>query len=127
MTATCPKTGQKTTLPRHSVVGKYITESIYKFLISNGYKSSEVKKAFKWQWVKNYGKNIIKNIDTHSVRDELKLNRADVGWYQIRKSLEKRNESGDYEPIIFIEFKEAYDRLTQKLRPLVYEYGFLMS
>ena len=49
MTATCPKTGQKTTLPRHSVVGKYITESIYKFLISNGYKSSEVKKAFKWQ------------------------------------------------------------------------------
>lgn len=25
--------------------------------------------------------------DTHSVRDELKLNRADVGWYQIRKQL----------------------------------------
>ena len=24
--------------------------------------------------------------DNHAVRDELKLNRADVGWYQIRKA-----------------------------------------
>jgi hypothetical protein len=34
--------------------------------------------------------------DVHSVRDELKLNCSDVGWYQIRKALQKRNESGDF-------------------------------
>ena len=27
------------------------------------------------------------NTDVRSVRDELKLNRADVGWYQIKESL----------------------------------------
>ena len=26
--------------------------------------------------------------DARTIRDELKLNRADVGWYQIRKALE---------------------------------------
>ena len=28
--------------------------------------------------------------DERKVRDELKLNRADVGWYQIRKALQAR-------------------------------------
>lgn len=36
--------------------------------------------------------------DVHTVRDELKLNRADVGWYQIRKALQARNNSGDFHP-----------------------------
>jgi hypothetical protein len=31
--------------------------------------------------------------DPHSVRDEYKLNRPDVGRYQIRNALKKRNES----------------------------------
>lgn len=39
--------------------------------------------------------------DAHTVREELKLNRPDVGWYQVRKAL------GD------------------KLRPMVYELGFM--
>ncbi|MGL6267208.1 MAG: hypothetical protein ACRC2O_04760 [Chitinophagaceae bacterium] len=30
--------------------------------------------------------------DERNVRDELKLNRADVGWYQIRKALQARNK-----------------------------------
>ena len=68
-----------------------------------------------------------KHSDVHSVRDELKLNRADVGWYQIRKALEKRNESGDYPSVSFVEFKQVYEALTQKLRPQVYEYGFLKN
>lgn len=67
------------------------------------------------------------NIDPHSVREEFKLNRADVGWYQVRKALERRNESGDYAPVSFAEFKAAYDSLTQKLRPQVYAYGFLLA
>jgi hypothetical protein len=66
-----------------------------------------------------------KHTDVHTVRDELKLNRADVGWYQVRKALEKRNTSGDYPQVSFTEFKFACEALSDKLRPQVYEYGFL--
>lgn len=63
--------------------------------------------------------------DSRAVRDELKLNRADVGWYQIRKALENRNASSDFIPVSFEPFKEAYSFLTDKLQPQVYELGFL--
>ena len=63
--------------------------------------------------------------DVRSVRDELKLNRADVGWYQIRKALQARNSSSDYPPVSFKAFEEAYKALTEKLQPMVYELGFL--
>ena len=61
------------------------------------------------------------------VRDELKLNRPDVGWYQIRNALKRRNETGDSVPVDFSVFESAYRDLGVKLRPAVYEYGFLMS
>jgi len=56
------------------------------------------------------------------IRDEFKLNRPDVGWYQIRRALEANsdNEAVDFDP-----FRDAYGILTQKLRPQVYELGFL--
>ena len=63
--------------------------------------------------------------DVHAVRDTLKLNRPDVGWYQIRNALKSRNESGDYQPVSFNKFEVLYKNLTEKLRPQVYEYGFL--
>lgn len=63
--------------------------------------------------------------DVRSVRDEYKLNRPDVGWYQIRNALKKRNESGDFMPVSFKPFEEAYKALTEKLQPMVYELGFL--
>ena len=63
--------------------------------------------------------------DVHTLRKELKLNRADVGWYQVRKALEARNASGDYLPVSFKPFQEAYKVLTEKLQPMVYELGFL--
>ena len=63
--------------------------------------------------------------DVHTVREELKLNRADVGWYQIRKALQKRNDSGDFAPVSFKDFETAYKTLTEKLQPMVYELGFL--
>lgn len=58
------------------------------------------------------------------IRDEFKLNRPDVGWYQIRKALEANNNGGmaNFEPL-----KEAYDTLTRKLRPQVFELGFLRA
>lgn len=63
--------------------------------------------------------------DAHTIREEYKLNRADVGWYQIRNALKKRNESGDYPPVDFSDFETAYTALGDKLRPQVYELGFL--
>jgi hypothetical protein len=56
------------------------------------------------------------------IKDEFKLNRADVGWYQIRKALEAhaKNEVVDFDP-----FKTTYTELSEKLRPMVYELGFL--
>jgi hypothetical protein len=63
--------------------------------------------------------------DVHSVREELKLNRPDVGWYQIRKALQARNSSGDFAPVSFTTFETAYKALTEKLQPMVYELGFL--
>lgn len=63
--------------------------------------------------------------DPYTVREELKLNRPDVGWYQIRNALKKRNESGDCAPVSFVEFETAYKLLSEKLRPMVYSLGFL--
>lgn len=63
--------------------------------------------------------------DVRTVRDELKLNRPDVGWYQIRNALKKRNESGDTAPVDFTPFETAYKMLTEKLQPQVFELGFL--
>jgi hypothetical protein len=67
------------------------------------------------------------NTDVRSVRDELKLNRADVGWYQIRKALQARNSSGDFPVVSFKPFEEKYKSLTEKLQPQVYELGFLKN
>lgn len=60
----------------------------------------------------------------NKIREEFKLNRADAGWYQIRRSLEAY---GDIELTDFDPFKSAYAALTEKLRPMVYELGFLPS
>jgi len=57
-----------------------------------------------------------------SIRNDFKLNRADVGWYQIRRALEANRSS---QPVDFDSFKAAYDALSTKLRPQVFEYGFL--
>ncbi len=67
------------------------------------------------------------NTDVRTVRDELKLNRSDVGWYQIRKALQARNSSGDFPVVSFKLFEEAYKALTEKLQPQVYELGFLRN
>ena len=65
--------------------------------------------------------------DVHSVREELKLNRPDVGWYQIRKALQARNNSGDFPLVSFRNFENVYKELTEKMQPKVYEFGFLRS
>lgn len=64
-------------------------------------------------------------IDARTVRDEYKLNRPDVGWYQIRNALKARNASGDTVPVNFFPFEQAYQTLTEKLQPQVFSLGFL--
>jgi hypothetical protein len=63
--------------------------------------------------------------DVRTVRDQYKLNRPDVGWYQIRNALAERNKSGDTTPVNFTPFESAYQALTNKLRPQVFSLGFL--
>lgn len=63
--------------------------------------------------------------DVRTVRDELKLNRPDVGWYQIRNAIKARNASGDAVPVDFNPFEIAYKTLSEKLQPQVFELGFL--
>ena len=63
--------------------------------------------------------------DVRTVRDELKLNRPDAGWFQVRTALGKRNTSGDTAPVNFTPFEAAYQLLTDKLKPQVFSLGFL--
>ena len=62
----------------------------------------------------------------YSIREKFKLGRGDVGWYQIRHALKTLSETGEYvTPFSFASFEEAYAILTEKLKPQVYELGFL--
>ena len=70
-------------------------------------------------------KTYFTHTDARTVRETYKLNRADVGWYQIRNALAERNNSGDTAPISFTSFEQAYQALTDKLRPQVFSLGFL--
>lgn len=63
--------------------------------------------------------------DSYGVREEFKLNRADVSWYQVRKALSARSLDTDLPLISFDSFEKTYKGLTDKLAPLVYELGFL--
>jgi len=76
---------------------------------------------------KKLWKAYFEHTDSYKIRDELKLNRSDVGWYQIRKALQSRNSSGDFPPVDFKAFEESYKILTEKLRPQVYDLGFLKN
>lgn len=78
------------------------------------------------QAVMNEGRKLFQRFHATSfpnkIRQEYKLNRADAGWYQVRRALEAY---GDIELTDFDPFKVAYAALTEKLRPQVYSFGFL--
>ena len=69
--------------------------------------------------------SIFSDTDVRALTDELKLNRPDVGCYQIRNALEKSNESGDFVLGSFKPFEETYKTLSKKPKPKVYELGIL--
>ncbi|WP_299165809.1 hypothetical protein [uncultured Tateyamaria sp.] len=58
----------------------------------------------------------------NKIRQDFKLGRPDAGWYQVRRALKA---NGDTELIDFDPFEAAYANLTTKLRPQVFELGFL--
>jgi hypothetical protein len=70
-------------------------------------------------------KSYFAHTDAHTVREQFKLNRSDVGWYQIRNALAERKKNGDTVPINLTPFETAYETLTEKLRPQVFTLGFL--
>lgn len=84
---------------------------------------SKLKLSMEAKAVLDEGRKIWKQYHSmkfeRKIRDEFKLNRPDVGWYQIRRAFEA-NGTED-----FSDFKVAYESLSLKLRPLVLEYGFL--
>jgi len=53
-------------------------------------------------------------VDEFGVRNQLHLERPDVGWYQIRRALKTRGA-----PTIWAPFTFAYEALSEKLRPQV--------
>jgi len=66
----------------------------------------------------------------HSIRSSLHLDRSDVGWYQIRQAFKALSASGDSDvasrfTMLENAFKIAYACLADKLKPQVYELGFL--
>lgn len=60
----------------------------------------------------------------NKIRQEYKLNRADAGWYQVRHAL---HAFGDTQITDFDPFKAAYADFSKKLRPQVFELGFLQE
>ena len=78
------------------------------------------------QAVLNEGRKLFQRFHATSfpnkIRQEYKLGRADAGWYQVRRALEafSDTEFTDFDP-----FKAAYADLSAKLRPQVFELGFL--
>ena len=74
------------------------------------------------------GRNLFRRFHATSfpnkIRQDCKLGRADAGWYQVRRALEA---FGDTQFTDFDPFKAAYVDLSEKLRPQVFELGFLPS
>lgn len=62
--------------------------------------------------------------DARSVRERLRLNRPDVGWYQIRHALKER---GALDTSGMPAVSTAHQLLADKIRPQIYDYGMLLT
>ena len=71
------------------------------------------RKLFRHYHQQKFGRTIV---------DEFKLGRPDVGWWQIRRALKANlaNELTDFDS-----FDAAYEILSKKLAPQVFDLGFL--
>lgn len=62
--------------------------------------------------------------DARSVREKFRLNRPDAGWYQIRNALKER---GTQDSSGMPALAAAHAALGDKLRPLIFEHGMLLT
>lgn len=102
--------------------GRFESDFMVQYL-SGKARSPEAKAVLKEG--RSLWKAFFSTTDAYSVREAFKLNRPDVGWYQVRNALGARNTSGDYAPVDFEPLTNAYAALADKLRPQVYSLGFL--
>ncbi len=65
-----------------------------------------------------------KTTDQQNIRTKYQINRSDAGWYQIRNFLKERNKIGAAQTD-FTAFEQSYQILSDKLRPMVFDLGFL--
>lgn len=74
---------------------------------------------------KSYFEAVEKKQISKSIREEFKLNRSDVGWYQIRNTLEKLSSIGTPVSYRASEIEVSYKALTEKILPEIYKKGIL--
>lgn len=63
-------------------------------------------------------------VDPKAVREQFKLNRPDVGWYQVRNALKLR---GTLDETLRATLVESYGALTKKLRPQIFDTALLRA
>ena len=94
------------------------TSNFMQSFIAKSKFSNEAKQVLKAG--KELYKLYFKQDFNHKIREELKLDVPDVGWYQIRKALSMLENPAD-----FTLLNNAYSELTDKLLQQVYDFGFL--
>lgn len=84
------------------------------------------------QLVLNLARELVINSFEHrpafdKVKPEYQINNWDCGWYQVKGLLNWIVETGKDKDVAdkYLEFKDAYKALGDKMRPMVYELGFL--
>ena len=70
-------------------------------------------------------KSFFDTTDPHKIREKYKLESNDIGWYQIHHALENRHAKTPVAKTYLTDFNQSYERLGDKLRPMVFDLGFL--
>lgn len=98
--------------------GRFESDFMQRFLAEHAeflsIEAKEVLEEARILYTKFYGEK-----DSYQVRNQLKINRHDVGWYQLRNALKQREL-----PPSFDNFNEVYSFLTNKIIIEVESYGF---
>lgn len=122
--------GQKWSLVNHFIpyteaevdsTGRFESEFMAKYLAKRklSAEAKDVLAAGRPLWATYF-----EDVDPKAVRDQLKLGRPDVGWYQIRNALKIR---GTVEMKVQSAFVQSYTELGEKLRPQMFAAGLLKA
>lgn len=103
---------------------RFASDFMYQYIKRKQFskESEDVLASAKELW-----KTYFSEVDVISIREKYCLGSSDVGWYQIRKALEERLIQGTTIPISFNLYKKTYKKLSDKLQPSVFDYGFLLN